>query len=286
MRATVILLASAMAVGGLYATVADAHPVVLGKPDTKKKAAPTKEPGPTEVEKKIKLSPDDIRFGLTMEEVAKLYEKVFDEEFVPLYQKVEPGPRMAELDSELAEKKTMLAHNKLEFGSLPSGLDNTPLGQEYTYNNGESMSHVKLRTGVHRYFWYFGNHLWKILDIHKLGKKSKLGADYDSAVESLTKIFGKPPRVLKADFAVHRNLDSADWEDKDTIVRVLDHGDGNCGVAYIDRKIEEGIERFRTNKGDKKEALDRDVSDVTKRDPGKAPEDKNKDVTKAYTKKK
>jgi hypothetical protein len=287
MRSTVVFLALGIAFGAVSPSPASAHPVVLAKPDAKKAkpAGKSSEPGPTDVDKKIKLSPDGLRFGMTLEEIAKLYEKVFDDEFVPLYKTVEPGPRMSELDSELADKKQLLIRNKLEFGSLPSGLDNTPIGGEYTYNNGESMSQVKLRSGVQRYFFFFGNHLWKVYDVHKLGKKSKLGADFDGAVEGLGKQFGKPPRVRKADPSVRRFVDQVDWQDKETIVRVLDHANGSAAVAYVDRKIEEGIDKFRSNKGDRGEALDHDVSDVTRRGDAKA-EDKNKNVTDAYAKKK
>jgi hypothetical protein len=263
MRSTVVFLALGLAFGAVPPSPVSAHPIVLGKPDAKK-AKPAKEPGPPEVDKKIKLSPDGLHFGMTLEEISKLYEKVFDEEFVPLYKSVEPGPRMSELDSELADKKQLLLRNKLEFGSLPSGLDNTPIGGEYTYNNGESMSQIKLRSGVQRYFFFFGNHLWKVYDVYKLGKKSKLGADFDGAVEGLGKQFGKAPRARKADPSAGRSVDQVDWQDKETIVRVHDHGNGSAAVAYIDRKIDEGIDKFRSNKGPRGEALDHDVSDVTK----------------------
>jgi len=190
---------------------------------------------------------------------------------------------MQELDAELADKKQLILRNKLEFGALPSGLDNGPLGSEYTYNNGESMSQIKLRSGVQRYFFFFGDHLWKVLDVHKLGKKSKLGADYGAAVESLTKQFGKAPRNRKADPGAGRVTDQVDWQDKETIIRVADFGNGAAGVGYLDRKIDENIDKYRTNKPSAQE-IDRDVSDVTRKD-GKTT-DKNKDVSAAYAKKK
>jgi hypothetical protein len=173
----------------------------------------------------------------------------------------------------------------VEFGSLPSGLENTALVDEFTYNNSESMTQFPQRTGVHRYLFFFGNHLWKVYDVHKLGKKSKMGADYAAAVETLTKQLGKPPRVRKADPSAGRHLDQADWQDKETIIRLVDRGDGSAGLEYVDRKIEENIDKFRGNKGPGKEELDRDVSDVTKHDGDKT-DDKNSNVTDAYAKKK
>jgi hypothetical protein len=272
---------TSLAFAAIPAARVDARPVILGKAEAKK----AKEAPPPTVDKKVKLSPDGLKFGMTLEEISKLYEKVLDAEFVPLYQKVEPGPRMSELDTELADKKLLVMRNKVEFGTLPSGLENTALAGEFTYNNSESMTQFPLRSGVHRYLFFFGNHLWKVYDVHKLGKKSKLGADYAAATETLTKQLGKPPRVRKADPAAGRRLDQADWQDKETIIRLIDRGDGSGALSYSDRKIEEGIDKFRTNKGPGQEQLDRDVSDVTKHE-GDKPDDKNKNVTDAYSKKK
>ncbi|HVW28502.1 MAG TPA: hypothetical protein VHC69_24225 [Polyangiaceae bacterium] len=281
MRPKVVVLAMSLATCALPAVPADAHPIVLGKPAAKKgKDAP-----PPTVDKKVKLSPDGLQFGMTLEEISKLYEKVLDAEFVPLYQNTEPGPRMNELDTELADKKQLVMRNKVEFGSLPSGLENTALAGEFTYNNGETMTQFPQRSGVRRYLFFFGNHLWKVYDVHKLGKKSKMGADYAGAVDTLTKELGKPPRVRKADPSAGRPLDTADWQDKETIVRLTDRGDGSAALSYIDRKIEENIDKFRPNKGPAKEELDRDVSDVTKHDGDKT-DDKNANVTAAYAKKK
>jgi hypothetical protein len=275
MRPTVFILASGLALGAFASTgAAHAFPTVLGKPEAKA-AAKGKAPPPAEVDKKVKLSPDGLRFGMTLEEISKLYEKVFDDEFVALYKTVEPGPRMAELDAELADKKSLIARNRLEFGTLPSGLDDTPLAGEFSYNNGETMTQVKLRSGVQRYFFFFGNHLWKVYDVHKLGKKSKLGADYAAATETLTKQFGKAPRALKAEPSEGRRHDQVDWQDKETVVRVLDRGDGSLALAYIDRKTEENLGRFRTNKPAHEE-VDRDVAEITRTDVPKTDDSKKK----------
>jgi hypothetical protein len=282
MRPKVVVLVTSLAFVAFPAARVDARPVLLGKPAEVKKA---KEAPPPTVDKKVKISPDGLKFGMTVEEISKLYEKVLDAEFVPLYQNVEPGPRMSELDTELSDKKLLVIRNKVEFGALPSGLENTALADEFTYNNSESMTQFPLRSGVRRYLFFFGNHLWKVYDVHKLGKKSKLGADYAGATATLTKQLGKPPRARKADPSAGRRLEQADWQDKETIIRLIDRGDGSTALAYIDRKIEEGIDKFRTNKGPGREELDRDVSEVTKRE-GDKPDDKNKNVTDAYAIKK
>lgn len=262
MKPAVFVVLFGMALGATVAQSVLARPALLAKSDDAKKKGKAGPP-PTEIDKKIKLSPDGLKFGDTIEEISKLYETVFEKDFVPLYQNVEPGPRMAELDAELADKKKLVMRNKLEFGALPSGLDNTPFGGEYTYNNGESMTHVTLRTGVERYFFFFGNHLWKILDVHKLGKEDKLGATYDDVVKKLTKQFGKAPRVREADPSQKR-LDQVDWQDKEVIVRVIDFGSGKAALGYIDRKVEESLGTRRTNTGDSHEGISASVSDATK----------------------
>src|SRR5882757_38821 len=99
MRSKVVVLVMSLAAGAFVEGRADAHPVLLGKPEAKK----AKEAPPPTVDKKVKLSPDGLKFGMTLEEISKLYETVLDKEFVPLYQNVEPGSRMSELDSELAD---------------------------------------------------------------------------------------------------------------------------------------------------------------------------------------
>ena len=262
MNKSVLFLVAGLAAASSLSTEAGAKPAPsarLAKGEKPKPVTP-----PATVDKKVKLSPDGLRFGMTLEEVSKLYEKVLDDEFVPLYKTVEPGPRMAELDAELAEKKTLIVRNKLEFGALPSGYDNTPLAGEFTYNNSESMTQIKLRSGITRHFFFFSDRLWKVYDIHKLGKKSKLGADYDAAIEGLTKTFGKPPRARKADAAEGRNFDDADWQDKDTIIRVKNTGGNTLALAYVERKTEEGIAKYRPNKGGGNEGVSKDISDVTR----------------------
>jgi hypothetical protein len=263
MNKSVFFFVAGVAAFSSVAPLASARPELAARLAKGEKPKPTG-PGPAAVDKKVKLSPDGLKFGMSLEDVSKLYEKVLDDEFVPLYKAVEPGPRMAELDAELADKKTLIHRNKLEFGALPSGLDNTPLGGEFTYNNAEVMTQIKLRSGITRHFFFFGDHLWKVYDVHKLGKKSKLGADYDAAIEGLTKTFGKAPRVRKADPADGRNFDDVDWEDKETIVRVKNTGNGSLALAYVERKVEENLGKYRSNRGPANEVVSKDVADVTK----------------------
>ena len=46
------------------------------------------------IEKAIGLSPKGLHWGLTLEGVAKVYDKVFEEEYLPLLRKAQPGNEM------------------------------------------------------------------------------------------------------------------------------------------------------------------------------------------------
>lgn len=277
LRVYLTLAALGLATGSLLAGPVAAHPFVFAAP---KKAAAKKAPtAPTQLDSKIALTPKGLRFGMKLEEVAKLYDRVFEAEFVPLYKATQPGPRMNELDAELQDKKQFVRRNRLDFNNLPMGLDKTPLAGEYTYNNKESATKVTRRDGGERYMFFINDRLWKVYDEHAVGEKSKFGKDFADVVEKFTKkLGGKKPRMLQADPDAKRYFDQADWADKDTVVRLVDRGNVVV-VVYLDRNTDENIAKYRTNKGEAPEKLDRDVADVTSK--GKA-EDKNKDVGKAY----
>ena len=46
---------------------------------------------PGVLDKAIGVSPKGLRWGLTLEGLAKLYDKVFEEEYLPLLRKAQPG---------------------------------------------------------------------------------------------------------------------------------------------------------------------------------------------------
>src|SRR6266542_513910 len=87
--------------------------------------------GPGSVSKKIALSPDGLKFGQGLEAIAHLYDKVFDEEYLPLYKKAAPGPETEALDAEIKQRKAEVRRSKVEFGNTPTGVDQTALKSEY-----------------------------------------------------------------------------------------------------------------------------------------------------------
>jgi hypothetical protein len=237
--------------------------------------------------------PEGLRFALTSESVAKIYDKQFDADFLPRYRKAEPGPAMAALDQELADRKSEL-RRVLEFNDTPVALENTPLKNEFTYENNESMNHVVLSRVLmnddlqgertveyHRYFFYFGDKLWKIYDEYKLGKKG-LAASFEQGVQQLSKQYGKA-QPIKADASAWRDYPGAQWAVGDTVVQLLDrHEENRLAVLYIQKSTLDNLAKLRSHKPEV-ETVSSEVSNATSRSnkpkTGASPAD-------AYTRKK
>jgi len=241
-----------------------------------KEKAKDEKPVAGEIKKRIALAPKGIRWGMSLENLAQLYDKLFEEEYVPLYKKAEPGTQMQALDSELADKKALLRRNKIEFGRLPTGVDQGPLKGEYSYNNGESMSRLKLKSGTERIVFMFDGKLWKIYDEHKLRNGGTLGASFKDAVAILTKKFGTAPVIVQPDYAKGRNFEEAVWKDSTSYIRAVNR-EPILGMVYADRNIQESLSTYRKNKAENPSAMDRDVSDVIRKpdEPMKKPDEKD-----------
>ncbi len=251
--------------------------------DAKAKAPPAK---PGEVTKKIRLSPRGLRFGMSNEQIAKLYDKVFEREFVPLYKRVQPGPRMEALDAELESKKARLRRSVIKFGATATGIDETPMTGEYSYKNDESMSRISLRSGTKRHFFFFADRLWKVYDERPLRKGSQLGKDFKTAVARLTKTMGVGPIMLAANPDENRRFDEAIWMNSDTIVRLVDREFQNIvGLVFVSRDVQENIASYRKNKKDDASKLSKEIEMVTRK-PADGPIDPNAKAADAYTKKK
>lgn len=245
-----------------------------GKAAAKKaeEPAPT---GPAKMKGKLGLSPKGLAWNLTLEALAKVYDKVFDEEFMPLYKKVQPGPAMESLDAEVADKKQLLRRHKILFGDLPTGVDYSALKGEYSYGNKESMTKLTLRTGVTRNFFFFDDKLWKVYDEHKLKKGGPYGETFEEATEILTKKFGATPFKVEADFAKGRNFAELQWTDGTTVIRAIDRGNV-IGLSYQDSNVFFNLAKHRPNKPKNPHAIDKDVAAAVAKPP--PPEPKKPDL--------
>ncbi|HEV8244818.1 MAG TPA: hypothetical protein VGP93_03585, partial [Polyangiaceae bacterium] len=232
------------------------------------------------IAKKVGIAPKGLRFGLSLEGIAALYDKVFDEDFLPLYKKAQPGAEMDALDEELKQKKMGLRRGRVEFGATPTGVDYSALKPEYSYFNGESMAHITLRSGTERYFFFFSDKLWKIYDEHKLHKGGTLGENFDEALKILTVRFGSPPKRIAADFDHGQQFDEGLWADPEKYIRAVDRGNV-LGMVYIDKTVQDSLATYRKNRPPDPHKIDSDVAAVTTKPaeppPGPPPkEDKGK----------
>lgn len=204
--------------------------------------APVEAPQPSEP---VVLSPEGLRFGMSPKEVAALYDKLLDKEYVPLYRKVQPGPNMNALDAELQEKKLAFRRSRVDFGALPTGIDQTAIAGEYGYRNDESLMSIKLRTGT-RFFFFFQEKLWKVYDEAALGEGSEYGASYQEGISALAKRFGAEGRTREADPALDLRSTETDWADAGTRVRAVDRGWENVlGLVFEQRETARSIVELR-----------------------------------------
>lgn len=233
--------------------------------------------GPGSVAKKIALAPAGLKFGMSLEAIARLYDKVIDEEYLPLYKKAVPGPETEALDAEVKERKAELRRSRIEFGDTPTGVDQTPRKGEYSYGNGESMARMTSRAGTERFFFFFNDRLWKVYDEHKLKKGSPLGEDFDSAVKRLTSMFGGPPKKMPANSEKGQAYDEAVWTTPDMVIRALNR-EPIVAVVYVDREVQEDLPHRRRNHLKDVNAMDPDVARALKKSepPPGPPKDDDK----------
>jgi hypothetical protein len=220
--------------------------------------------GPGAVSKKIGLAPEGLKFGLSLEAIAKLYDKVLDDEYLPLYKKAAPGPETEALDAEIKQRKAEVRRSRVDFGQTPTGVDQTSLKGEYSYANGESMARLTLRSGTERYFFFFNDRLWKVYDEHKLKKGSPLGEDYASAIKVLTGKYGAAPKKVPANPDKDQYFDESVWTTPDMVIRALDR-DSVLAVVYAERDVQEDLPKRRRNHPKNVTAMDPDVANALKK---------------------
>jgi len=196
------------------------------------------------------------------EDVASFYDHVFDQDFVPKYKASRISEQPA-IDAELRDLKSSY-RRRVAFGTLPTGIDQTPLKGEYNYKHEESMMTV-IRNDQKRYLFFVGNYLWKTYDEIPLKQGGEFGATYREAVGELQKRFGVPGRALAADFEHGRASTEVDWVDASTHVRALDRsGENILALVYEDRSTSDRNLAWRgAQKGDDN-AIDPMIAAATK----------------------
>ena len=233
---------------------------------------------PGVLDKAIGISPKGLRWGLTLEGLAKLYDKVFEEEYLPLLRKAQPGNETLALEDEQKIKQGILRRGRVEFGDIPTGVDQSPLKGEYSYRNAESMATLRLRSGTERHFFFFSDKLWKVYDEHKLTKGGPLGENFEEATKILAKRYGVAGKLVPADFDKGQPYDEVQWRDPEKLIRAIDRGNV-LGMVYADRSVQENLAQYRKNKAQDLHEMDKDVAAATAHPPtyaGKPDSDKDK----------
>jgi len=223
-------------------------------------------PAPT-VRETIRLTPEGLHFGMTTTELLDFYSRVLDQDYVPVYKRTPIGVKMKEVDAALADEKAAIARSEVGFGAIPTGIDNTPLKGEYSYNNKESMLSL-LRQGVTRYFFFQNKRLWKVYDAVPLREGSDLGATYAKAVAALNKRFAVGGRALAQDYEHGRSFAESDWVDTTTHVRAIDRSYENVlGLVYEERVTADRLAAFRATQKNQDGTIDPQIAAFTSGGP-------------------
>jgi hypothetical protein len=225
-----------------------------------KKAVSLKEPAP--IAAAPPLTPATVRFGLSVPETIRVFEKVIDDDHAKEYDDAEPGVQMERLKAEIEQKKLAFRSSLIEFNEPPSRYDATPFEGEFTYGNREAVLSIERKGRVQHMFFIRGR-LWKLIDVYKLGKKTKWGEDFNKAVEVIEEKIGTPGRRLAPDAAAGRPFEEVDWADPNTRVRLVNWG-SRLAIAYSERRTEQQLDALRTNKvaGKRPEEIDPSVKDA------------------------
>ena len=269
------LLGAFLAVG--LVTLAAAPTVFAAGNKPKKEAAPA---APTEapiVTKAIDFPLAGLAWGMSPKNVALAIDKLVDDDYRPLYKEVQPGVKMKALDAQLVEDKDQFRRGRIDFGTLPTGIDSTPLRGEYSYQNKESLMTLN-RKGRATHFFFIQDKLWKVIDEVKLSDAYPLGKTFQDVVVKLSAKHGAPGRVLAADGS--RASTEVDWKDANTHLRVIQRGDTTLALAYEDNGTVANLGSLRPNKPVSDSGIDPSVAAIMRGGDGPAPPppaaDKNK----------
>ncbi len=212
-----------------------------------------------------------LKFGMSLEQIAKLNDKDIDDEYKKKFLAASPTQTLAIAD-EVRDKKDVFRRSRIEFLDTPTGIDQSALKGEYSYGNKESLARLGARTGEDgrdlpsRNFFFFNDKLWLVYIEYKLGPKSNLGENFDAAVKKLSAKFGGPPQKVAADFQKGRSFDEAVWRDGDKVIRAIDRGD-TLGMAFADKSVHDNLGKYRTRQLQDQHELDKDVKAATANPP-------------------
>jgi len=242
--------ASAQGKGGKGAA-AQAAPAAPVDPPTVKNAAG------------IEITPTGVTWGMTPEQVFVVYDGLMEEDFSRMLKSAQPGPQLTRVEAQLASERAAMRRAKVDFGTLPTGIDSTALKGEYTYNNQESLLTVNRRGMGARHFFFIRGKLWKIYDEHALGENRPMGANFEEAAKKFAAKYQVGGRVVEPDYSVNRSFLEVDWQDAKSHIRLIDRsGMQVLGVVYEDRATVAQLHSLRVNKEANPDSIDPDIQAV------------------------
>jgi len=218
----------------------------------------------------VALEADGVTFGSSADDVAKLYDRWWDKHFVLKYRKVNPGPKMKELDFELAEKKKILRRIAVFDGR--TSFDKSAFREEFEHNNGETMTSVKVvrpagegsTKGVSytRRFFFFQDKLWKIYDEYKLEAQGLLGADFKEATARVEASAGAGAKRTRSPDSKY---ESVTLDAGQTRVRVVKLADDRVAIVRVDSALAKDVlDRRALQAKEPENELDEDIQAIVR----------------------
>jgi hypothetical protein len=209
----------------------------------------------------VALEPDGVAFGMSADDVARLYDRWWDKQFIPRYQKANPGPKTRELDFELGEQKKVLRRIAV-FDGRTTSFDKSEFHDEFSHGSGETMISSKLsrrasgedrtvlgeKTGKQpkpiaytRRFFFFQDKLWKVYDEYRLDESSPFSADFKEAAARVEASLGKSAKRTRA---AESQFEAVAFDAGNTRVRVIKLPSDKLAIVRSDSTLtKEVLER-------------------------------------------
>ncbi len=208
---------------------------------------------------------------MNAEGVARLYDRWWDKHFVTKYRKANPGPKMRELDFELAEQKKVL-RRVAQFDGRSRSFDKSEFFEEFVHGNGETMTSVKVvrkgggdtNKGVTytRRFFFSKDRLWKVYDEYRLEPNGLFGADFKEATTRVEASLGEGTKRTRGPESKWENVV---FENGNTRVRVVKLPTNRIAVVRSDNALaREVLDQRVQNASAPEEGLDPDIQAILK----------------------
>jgi hypothetical protein len=237
--------------------------------DAPAKGAAAKAPAPAAPT--VALEVDGVAFGMSADDVAKLYDRWWDKQFIPRYQKANPGPKTRELDFDLAEKKKVLRRVVI-FDGRTTSVDKAEFNEEFAHGSDETMTSSKLvrhqpgapkdakGTPYTRRFFFFQDKLWKIYDEYHLDAASPFGGDFKEATARVEATLKGAKRTRGPE----SKFENVTFDAGETRVRVVKLASDKVAIVRADTALTKAVldRRAQQAKAAESTELDDDIQAV------------------------